>query len=34
MILAELWYIAGLAGAASVMAMVGWFWPRHETQET
>ena len=34
MILVELWYVAVLAGVASVMAMVGWYWPRHETQET
>ena len=34
MILAELWYVAVLAGVASVMTMVGWYWPRHETQET
>jgi hypothetical protein len=34
MILVELWYVAVLAGVASVMTMVGWYWPRHETQET
>jgi hypothetical protein len=34
MILVELWYVAVIAGLVSVMTMVGWYWPRHETQET
>ncbi|MGH2751683.1 MAG: cytochrome c oxidase subunit I [Actinomycetota bacterium] len=34
MVLIEVWPLAFLAGLVSVAAMVGWFWPRGESQET
>jgi cytochrome c oxidase subunit 1/cytochrome c oxidase subunit I+III len=33
-LLVEFWYLAIIAVALSVMGMVGWYWPRDETQET
>jgi len=33
-LLLELWSLAILAAVATVMTMVGWYWPRNQTQET
>jgi cytochrome c oxidase subunit I len=34
LVLVELWYLAVMAAVACVMAMIGWYWPRNQTQET
>ena len=34
LLLMEVWILAILAAVACAMAMMGWYWPRHQTQET
>jgi heme/copper-type cytochrome/quinol oxidase subunit 1 len=34
MLLVEAWLFAVIAAVATIGAMVGWYWPRHQTQET
>jgi hypothetical protein len=33
-LLTEVWVFAVIAAVATAAAMIGWFWPRHQTQET